>query len=299
VHNEARHLREVADGVAEQTRPPDLWVIVDDNSTDDTQAVLAEVQARLPFVLAVSAPAGGEGARDKLAACRPEISFNCGLSQFNLDEFTHVGKLDGDIVMPPNYLELILSAFRENSRLGVAGGVFNERDASGEWKLLPTAPEAISPNARLYTRECFESIGGMPSCLGADVITTVRARMKGFSTRTFPELPYKHLRPIGTADGTLRGRYRHGAYQYIVGYGFWWILARSFLVGVRFRPRVLSGLAFFAGYASGLVGRTKRVDDPEFLAYMRYELRSRMRKSIRRRIEQVSSWRTSHGSAAA
>jgi hypothetical protein len=121
--------------------------------------------------------------------------------------------------------------------------------------------------------------------------------MKGFSTRTFPDLPYKHLRPLGTADGALRGRYRHGCYQYIVGYGFWWIFMRSFAVGLRFRPRGLSGLAFFAGYASGLAGRTKRVDDDEFLAYMRFELQARARQGVRRRLYTLLGRRGSHDQA--
>lgn len=287
VHNEARHLRDVAEGVERQTRPPDLWMIVDDNSTDGTSQIVDELRARLPYVRVVTPPPGDPNVRDRLSACRPEIAFNCGLSSFDLREYTHVGKLDGDIIMPPNYLGRILEGFREDPRLGVAGGVFTERDAGGEWKLLPTPPEVISPNARLYSRECFESIGGMPLYLGADVTTTIRARMKGFATRTFPDLPYKHLRLLGTADGSMRGRYRHGRYQYIVSYPMWWILLRSFVVAVRFPPRGLGGIAFFSGYLAGMLGSTERVEDDEFRAFMRAELRTRVRKVLRSRMKRA------------
>ena len=36
VRNEAEYLEVVARGMERQTRPPDLWIVVDDGSTDQT-----------------------------------------------------------------------------------------------------------------------------------------------------------------------------------------------------------------------------------------------------------------------
>ena len=50
---------------------------------------------------------------------------------------------------------------------------------------MPTPPDHATPQARLYSRECFEAIGGMPPFMGADMITNFRAQMHGYRTVTF------------------------------------------------------------------------------------------------------------------
>lgn len=68
---------------------------------------------------------------------------------------------------------------------------------------------------------------------------------------------------MATADGVRRGRERQGAYQYIVHYSFLWILLRSLVVAVRFRPYGLAGLWFLWGYIKAAPTYAPRVEDPE------------------------------------
>ena len=130
--------------------------------------------------------------------------------------------------------------------------------------------------ARLYRRECFEKIGGVPDRLGSDPITVTYGRMHGYSARTFADLPVRHLRPMGSRQGALHGRARHGATHYIVGYGFAWALLRSLMLAVRSQPRVLGGGAFLFGYLRAALGPTERVDDPSFRAFTKREQRRRL-----------------------
>ena len=48
--DEARFARRTLDSVAAQTVPPALWVIVDDGSKDETPQILAEYEAKLPYL---------------------------------------------------------------------------------------------------------------------------------------------------------------------------------------------------------------------------------------------------------
>ena len=133
----------------------------------------------------------------------------------------------------------------------------------------------------------FDAIGGMPARMGADVITTVYAKMRGYRTQTFRDLPVRHLRPMATADGVRRGRRRQGAYQYIVYYPVTWALLRALVVAARFRPYGLSGFWYLQGYLGAALSRSARVDDPEWRAFARAEQRERSRAGIRRSLKRL------------
>jgi hypothetical protein len=282
VRDEADHIDAVVAGVEAQVRPPDLWIVVDDGSGDRTRELLDAHAARLPYMRVVSTPPGFTRDRgDRLAAAAPDRAWNFGLRQVDHRQFTHLGKLDGDIVMPAEFLAGMLERFREDPELGMAGGAIHEPEGGG-WRPLRTPPDHVTAPARIYSASCFEAIGGMPERLGADVITTTYAKLRGFRTATFADLPVRHLRHIGTAQGALRGRRRHGVYQYIVHYSLAWIVLRAAMVSLRFRPYGLSGAWFLGGYVGAAVRGVPRVEDPEFRAFVRAEQRARLGRALRR-----------------
>jgi hypothetical protein len=121
----------------------------------------------------------------------------------------------------------------------------------------------------------LEAIGGIPERMGADTIADTYARMSGFSSRTFTDLPIRHLRPMGSAQGALRGRARHGATQYVVHYTLPWAVLRAGKLSLRAGPRPLSGPAFLFGYLRAAADGTRRVEDPAFRAFMRADQRRR------------------------
>ncbi len=61
-YNYARFLRDAFDSLIAQTLPRWEWIVVDDGSTDDTQAVLSELAARDPRVRVVRQENSGQGA---------------------------------------------------------------------------------------------------------------------------------------------------------------------------------------------------------------------------------------------
>jgi poly-beta-1,6-N-acetyl-D-glucosamine synthase len=288
-HNESAHIEQVVASVAAQTRRPDMWVVVDDGSTDDTFLRLQAALTGLDFARLLQTPPGFIVAPtgDRNAAGGPDRTWNFGLEHVDLHDYTHVGKLDGDIVLPPNYVAELLRRFAAEPRLGIAAGTFSELH-NGKWRTAPTPSDHVTAPARIYSRECFEAIGGVPAYMGADVITTIYAKMRGFGTETFGDLSVRHLRPMATADGLRRGRERQGAYQYIVHYSFLWILLRSFVVAVRFRPYGLSGLWFLWGYMKAALTHAPRVEDPEWRTFAHAEQRRRIREAVRRRLPLLS-----------
>jgi hypothetical protein len=284
VHNEAAQIERVARALAAQTRTPDLWIVVDDRSTDETPEILARLAGKIEFMTAMSSPPpAGEGApRDRLALAVEARAFNAGLASVDWRSFTHIAKLDGDIELPANYFGRLLAEFAEAPGLGLAGGVLRERDGDG-W----AAPEHggsdyhVRGALKCYSRACLQEIGGIQERLGWDTIDEVYARMHGFETRTLAELVALHHRPVASADGVLRGRARHGRCLYVTHYPLSWVSLRAFKTAAE-RPRVLSGLAFLAGYVWSALRRVERVPDAEFRAFMRGELGGRARRALLR-----------------
>jgi hypothetical protein len=292
VRNEEAHLERIAEAVQRQTRPPDLWLVVDDGSTDATAEILARLEERIAFLKVLTPSANAETARmkpvkDRLATAAEARTFNLGLNEVDWQSFTHIAKLDGDTELPPDYFERLLAEFERDPELGLAGGLYADPHPSGDgWQVIrvPVAHH-VPGTLKCYSLACFEAIGGIQERLGWDTIDETYARMRGFRTHAFPDLVAHHHRPWGSADGTLRGRARHGQCAYIVHFTLPWVTLRALKVA-RARPRGLSGLAFLYGYVNSAARRAPRVEDPEFRRFVRRELRARTRGEL--------AWRLSH-----
>jgi biofilm PGA synthesis N-glycosyltransferase PgaC len=286
VRNEEAYLELIANAVAAQTRPPDLWIVVDDGSTDRTPQILEELISRIDFlrVLDTSKLPKIGAVPDRLATAAEARAFNLGLNSVRWEDFTHIAKLDGDTELPPDYFERVLGEFERDPKLGLAGGVYADPDPNPEgtgWKVVGIPSEHHVPGTlKCYSRSCLQAVGGMQERLGWDTIDETYARLRGYRTRAYPELIAHHHRPWGSADGTLRGRARHGECAYIVHFTLPWVTLRAFKLALS-RPRGLSGIAFLYGYLRSAVRRTPRVEDAEFRRFVHGELRARMLGALR------------------
>jgi len=285
VRNEQAHIELVAEAVARQTRPPDLWVIVDDRSTDGTPGILAMLERRIDFLQVIDTAALPRigPVKDRLATAAEARAFNLGLNSVDWRGFGHIAKLDGDTELPSDYFERLLGEFERDSRLGLAGGMYADPDPDGEgdWELVRVPSERHVPGTlKCYSLACFEAIGGMQERLGWDTIDEVYARMNGFRTRSFEDLVARHHRPAASADGILRGRARYGQCLYITHFTLTWVTLRAVFKTARQRPRGISGVALLYGYLRSAARRDARVEDAAFRRFMHRELRQRMLRAL-------------------
>jgi poly-beta-1,6-N-acetyl-D-glucosamine synthase len=275
VYNEGKHLERTARAIAMQRRPPDVWIVVDDGSTDDTMEIARTLARELPFMHAIRAPLAADepSLSDRLAVAKDARAFNHGLREVDRRRFTHIGKLDGDVELPPEWFEHLLARFRADPSLGIAGGSLAEPGPRG-WKRLLIPDYHVHGAVKLYARRCFEEVGGIEERLGWDTIDETYARMHGYTTRSFRDLVGRHHRHWGSADGRLRRRARHGECAYVLRYGAPWTLARALKVA-KAPPVGLSGVAFAYGYIRAAVRSAPRVEDEAFRRFVRRELRAR------------------------
>src|SRR2546427_9081165 len=128
--NEGGNLVTVANGIANQTVAPRLWVIVDDGSTDRTSLIIENLKRQWNWIASTRLP---ERARDLHHHYAEVCTKGFNLACSNLDEnginYEFVGLIDADTVVEPRYFEKLLDEFKKDLKLGLAsGGLFYEKD---------------------------------------------------------------------------------------------------------------------------------------------------------------------------
>jgi glycosyltransferase involved in cell wall biosynthesis len=266
--NEATSIRRTLDSVAAQTRPPDLWVVVDDGSTDETPAILEEYARRLPFLRIRRREDRGR------RSVGPGVieAFYAGLDTVDLDRFEYLCKLDMDLDLPPTYFQTLIERMEAEPRLGTCSGKpYYVHPRTGAMVSEGCGDETSIGASKFYRVRCFKDIGGFVRAVMWDGIDCHRCRMKGWIACSWDEplLRFIHLRPMGSSDaGILKGRRRHGYGQYFMGTGFVYVTL-SAIVRLRRPPIILGGLAMWWGYVWSWITRKPRYEDREFRRFLR------------------------------
>lgn len=265
--NEANYMRRTLDSVTQQSVPPAKWVIVDDGSTDDTPAILAEYAARYPYIQVVTKPDRGH------RAVGPGVieAFYYGLDQVDADAYPYLCKLDLDLDLPPRYFEILMARMEENPRIGTCSGKPWFRNAAGRWISEKCGDEMSVGMTKFYRRECFRQIGGFVREVMWDAIDCHKARQLGWIAVSWndDDLRFEHLRPMGSSQKSVfTGRRRHGFGQYYMGSDPLYFIATG-LYRMAHPPYVLGGLATIQGYLGAWLRRETQHGDAELRRFIR------------------------------
>ena len=293
--NEAEFARRTLESVANQSVPPDLWIVVDDGSTDQTPQILADYQKRLPYLKVIRREDRGK------RSVGPGVvdAFYCGYSAVEEREHEYVCKLDFDLELPPRYFEILIQRMEENPRIGTCSGKAYYPDrATGQLVSEMCGDEMSVGMTKFYRKECFQQIGGLVREVMWDGIDCHRCRMLGWIAISWdePDLRFIHLRPMGSSqEGLWVGRKRHGYGQYFMGTSPVY-MAVSALYRMTRRPRFWGGIAMAWGYLQAAIAGKPRYGDLEFRRFLRrYQwdcLRYGKRAATRRLNEAQSAvWR--------
>ncbi len=267
VRDEERFLPGLIASMASQTRKPERWLIIDDGSIDATASIIDEAARQHgwiePHHLSNNCARRPGGESLIMQFLPPEIRRGVDF----------IARFDADLTFDTNYIEELLAQFAIEPRLGIASSTLFE-PANGEWREIVTPAFHTRGSNKLYSRSCFEAIGGLESGLGWDTIDEIRAIMHGFVTRSFRHVRAYHHRPAGSARGVSRGRVNAGRAAYQVGYSPLFMAVRVLRQLALGRP--LQSAAMLAGFAEGYVRGAKRAASPDVVKFVRTQQRRRL-----------------------
>lgn len=275
--NEAELIEQTIHAMQQQTHPPLLWLIVSDGSTDGTDEIVRHHAAETSWIRLMRMP---ERAERHFAG--KAQAFNTALASIQTMNFAAVACMDADVTFEPSYFSFLLKKLASDEQYGVIGTPY--RELSGEvYDYRYASLDEVSGICQLFRRACMEEIGGYLLSKGGniDTIACLSARIKGWKTRTFPEMTCIHLRTTGTAQhGLLQARFNEGMRDYLIGNHPLWQLFRM-IYQMRLRPFLLRGAAIGAGYAWSALRAVERPVPIELIAFRRKEQMQRLHRIFR------------------
>ena len=211
-HNEGDILAQTLDSLLGQTLPAHSIVVVDDNSTDHTAAIVADYCRHFPQVKTLYRSSSVQ----RLPGAKIVQAFNAGLPL--VGQVDIICKYDADLIFPPNYLETLQTYYLQNPQLGMCGGVCSiEKD--GKWlKENLTNKNHLRGALKSYRKECFEAIGGLKEAMGWDTVDELLAQYHSWELLVVEDLVVKHLRPTASRYNS-QAQYMQGGMFYRLRYG--------------------------------------------------------------------------------
>lgn len=270
--NEAAFMRQTLDSVIQQTSKPTHWVIVDDGSTDETPAILADYASRYPWITIITRADRGH------RAVGPGVvdAFYSGYQTIDPGAFDFVCKLDLDLLLPPRYFEILMQRMNADSHIATCSGKSYIREG-GRLINERHGDDTSLGMTKFYRTDRFQQIGGFVREVMWDGIDCHSCRMHGWIACSWdePDLRFVHLRPMGSSQlGIYTGRMRHGYGQYFMGTGFFY-LAASAMSRMNQKPFLIGSLAIMWGWLRAAAQRRPRYENLEFRRFLRrYQMRA-------------------------
>jgi glycosyltransferase involved in cell wall biosynthesis len=262
VKDEEEFLPKTIASVIKQTLKPRIWILIDDHSSDRTSEIIEEFSKKYQWII------GRQNELiDKNRKPGGEALIHQGIRQLDLLSYDFFVRMDADISFENTYFEKIFYEFKKNPELGIASGVCYVPENK---KLVEEKHPRFHTRGplKIYRMECFFDIGGLESCLGWDTVDEIKANMRGWVTRSFPELKVIHYRKTQTASGALNGMKNLGKASYFLGYHPIFLLIRA-IRQMALPPYVIGGIHMIIGFTNGYVKRQTQIQDPEFIKFLR------------------------------
>ncbi len=268
-YNEEKYISETITSMLLQKAAPNVWVIVDDGSSDGTWPIVSAIAEAYPWIVAhrrtkcrhqpedgllnaSEAKAFLEGYRMALATC-PSPDF--------------VVKLDGDVTFDSNYFLDLFEGLASDPKLGIVGGTVYEYKGADLIREKVSSAH-VRGATKVYRWSCYQDIGGVLPVFGWDVIDEILAIVNGWNVKSFDYVHLTHLRRTASRDGRFYGWARNGYMAYYIGMSPLRLVLRAFFRLVM-TGDIIQSFGLVYGYLYNFFRRAQRLPDPSLRKLIR------------------------------
>lgn len=239
-HNEQDSIGLTLDSLVHQTHLPKNIVVVNDNSTDETQDIVESYSAKYNYIHLINTTSSNE----HLPGSKIINAFYKGFETLDND-YDVICKFDADLIFPNDYLEKLSKHFHHNNHIGMVSG-FCYIEKNNKWILENlTRKDHIRGGLKAYRKDCFIEIGKLKPSMGWDTVDELLAKYYKWDILTDESLHVKHLKPTGI-NYNKASKYLQGEAMYKMRYGF--IITLISALKLAYRKRSFS---LFTDYMAG------------------------------------------------
>jgi cellulose synthase/poly-beta-1,6-N-acetylglucosamine synthase-like glycosyltransferase len=254
------------DSLVNQTMLPKKVIVVNDNSSDATEKIISEYSKKHQWINGLTISSSAE----HIPGSKVVNAFYKGFETLD-NNYDIICKFDADIILPPNYLEVICAFFKSDETIGIAGGLaYIKKDNQWIYETIASKNHVRGP-FKAYRKACFEAIGGLKTSIGWDTIDVLLAQYYDWKVKTDATLHIKHLKPTGKTYHKS-SRYLHGEALYKMRLGFSLTLLSALKSAVNKKS-----LPYFFNMISGyLIAKKKNtaplvtLDQGQFIRQLRW-----------------------------
>ena len=256
--NEENYIASCLSSVYFQTCPPEITVVVDDGSKDETTNRAREFIERLNLMILHNPDRGFSAVGTELMA----DTYNLGLKYLSNFKWDLLLILGADTSIPPNYVDFLWQSM--NLKQGVVSGrhtIVKENYASA--------------TGRLIRREIIEELGGLLPVNYAWESSVIHcAQYMGYEIRSFPISIY-NLRPGGQGERSGIGLGRG-----VKDLGYYWpnVIHKALLQAKNGNLRIALEIIY------GYIVHKSQAPQSEWVQYINDQQRKSFKEKIRRMI---------------
>lgn len=263
--NEEKDLQNTADSVIKQTLKPNLWIIVDDGSTDGTTKIIEILMNQYDWIKTIRLPLGPRDITFHYSyVCKKGFDYAIEYCDKNDIKYEFIELLDADTILSDTYFENLLSEFEKDKRLGIASGAiyynFNEK-----LQRLKKNEKLPHGTGRVWRKDCFFETEGYFVEPAPDSISNVKAMLRGWNTRRFKCIVMIQKRWTSSAEGLWKGYKINGKMAHYLNKHPFLIFLNS-IYFITQKPYYI-GIAFIYGYLISFFRKEKQIVDEEIKMY--------------------------------
>ena len=251
-HNEADSILLTLESLVKQTLSPKKILVVNDNSTDDTEKLVSAFASKHANIALVN----NQSSEEHLPGTKIINAFYKGYEVLD-ENYDVICKFDADLVFPSNYLEVLTYHFKQDQQVGMAAG-FCYIKKNEEWVIEGlTNKDHIRGALKAYRKDCFLQIGMLKRSMGWDTIDELLAQFYDWKIVTDESLHIKHLKPTGL-NYAKRSKFLQGEALYKLRFGF--LLAFLSSLKLAYKKRNLKlFFNYIIGYIRAVFSKTERL----------------------------------------